>query len=96
MASSLFFSPVGNVLAAENYSEIDLVTAGLAYTGYVEGKHGYGRWTITAEDQKFREYNEKCPGSLEGQIGDRLKLDGAGSASTNVYLKGGCKYSSFA
>ncbi|MEH7674424.1 hypothetical protein [Bacillus pumilus] len=93
MASSLFFSPVGNVLAAENYSEIDLVTAGLAYTGYVEGKHGYGRWTITSRGSEVSGIlNEKCPGSLEGQIGDRLKLDGAGSASTNVYLKGGCKY----
>lgn len=59
----------------------------------MDGNHGYGRWTITSRGSGVSGIlYEKCSGSLERQLGDQLKLDGAGSASTNAYLKGGCKY----
>ncbi|MGQ8967934.1 hypothetical protein [Bacillus subtilis] len=93
IALSLFFSPSGTVLAASNYSEVNLVTAGAGYSSYVDGKHAYGRWTILSRGSEVvGTLYEKCPGSLERQLGDQLKVDGSNSASTNAYLKGGCEY----
>ncbi|MEC0565991.1 hypothetical protein U7118_08145 [Bacillus subtilis] len=91
MASSLFLGFSNSAVAASS-SDAILLSAGSAYTGYVDGAHGYGRWTVQSNSSTATGIlYEKC-GSTEKSIGQPLVAENGKSASSSAYMQGGCKY----